>query len=32
MFQYMNGLCQEVFSILLPTKFHEEGLAFEQVS
>lgn len=28
----MNGLCQEVFSILLPTIFHEEGLAFEQVS
>jgi potassium large conductance calcium-activated channel subfamily M alpha protein 1 len=32
MFQYMHGLCQEVFPIILPATFHEEGLTFEQVS
>lgn len=32
MFQYMHGLRQEVFPIILPATFHEEGLTFEQVS
>ncbi len=32
MFQYMHGLRQEVFPIILPAAFHEEGLTFEQVS
>ncbi|KAH8961722.1 hypothetical protein BDL97_05G064000 [Sphagnum fallax] len=30
MFQYMHGLRQEVFPIILPATFHEEGLTFEQ--
>jgi hypothetical protein len=28
----MHGLRQEVFPIILPATFHEEGLTFEQVS
>ncbi|KAH8975770.1 hypothetical protein BDL97_01G177000 [Sphagnum fallax] len=31
MFQYMHGLRQEVFPIILPSIFHEEGLTFDQV-
>jgi hypothetical protein len=27
----MHGLRQEVFPIILPATFHEEGLTFEQV-
>ena len=29
--QYGHGLCQEVFPVILPDCFHQEGFLFEQV-